>query len=121
MKYDEAKTSLKELKQRAKKLRKTLGHLEGDVRDAKASDQLYYLSKSSLRWLPLTSVQKVRVNAALGSKKDPTRFLSPGQRQLAKQLAAKGPAVQKKLAKLRPPTDPYRWAQYLSDLRKRLK
>ena len=40
----------------------------GEKRIAKASDQLYYLSLSHLRLVPLTSRQAVQVNAALGAE-----------------------------------------------------
>lgn len=121
VKFDETETSLKELKQRAKKLRNSLGQLEGKVRAAKASDQLYYLSQSKLRWLPLTELQRVRVNAALGKRMDPNKFLSPAQRKLAKRLAGLPKAAAKKLTGLRPPALPNRWAAYLRELRRRLK
>ena len=55
-------------------------------RRAKESDQLYYLQNAPYRLLPLTPLQAVRVNAALGTKGDPARWLTPGQRGLAAKL-----------------------------------
>lgn len=52
------------------------------IRDAKASDQLYYVERSTLRHLPLTPLQTRRVNAALYLKQDPAVWLSPRQREL---------------------------------------
>lgn len=50
---------------------------------AKASDQKYYLEASPLRLLPLTRLQRVRVNSALGRRMDPRIFLSRSQIQMA--------------------------------------
>jgi hypothetical protein len=60
--------------------------LEGQVRRSKESDQLYYLRKSALRHLDLTPLQSLRVNAALGRKERPGKWLSPRQVARAKEL-----------------------------------
>ncbi|MEZ4654341.1 MAG: VPGUxxT family thioredoxin-like (seleno)protein, type 2 [Candidatus Eisenbacteria bacterium] len=62
----------------------------GEVRTASETDQLYYLRHSKFNGLPLTSLQQVRVNAAMGDGTDPTRWLSPRQRAglLAPESAA---------------------------------
>lgn len=39
----------------------------------------YYLSQTPYRYLPLTSMQAIRVNQALAERKNPDVFLSPGQ------------------------------------------
>ncbi|MFQ5429922.1 MAG: VPGUxxT family thioredoxin-like (seleno)protein, type 2 [Phycisphaerae bacterium] len=39
----------------------------------------YYLAQTPYRYVPMTGLQASRVNAALGRKQDPKRFLSPGQ------------------------------------------
>lgn len=39
----------------------------------------YYLSNSKYRDIPMTEIQKCRVNSALGEGLDPSEFLSPGQ------------------------------------------
>ena len=41
----------------------------------------YYLSHSNYRFIPMTEIQKCRVNSALGEQQSPEEFLSP--RQLA--------------------------------------
>ncbi|MCZ6816368.1 MAG: VPGUxxT family thioredoxin-like (seleno)protein, type 2 [Planctomycetota bacterium] len=42
----------------------------------------YYLSKSPMRFVPMTGLQACRVNAAVGAKGDARSFLSPRQVQL---------------------------------------
>lgn len=44
----------------------------------------YYLSRHELRFVPMTALQQLRVNAALGTGDDPQPFLSPRQRELAR-------------------------------------
>ena len=54
-------------------------------RDAKASDQKYYLRKTAYHYLPLTEVQAARLNAMLAdgeTKPRPDTVLSPSQRAL---------------------------------------
>ena len=53
--------------------------LTEDPRDAKESDQLYYLRDTAMRYLPLTPLQARRVNGALFQAKNPEKWLSPGQ------------------------------------------
>ena len=77
--------------------------LAGRPRAASASDQLYYLQRSTFGRLPLTELQARRVNGALGDKSDPRRFLSPRQTQLAALLAS---AQRAQLAGLARPADP---------------
>ncbi|MFT7663845.1 MAG: hypothetical protein ACI87A_002072 [Planctomycetota bacterium] len=56
------------------------------AKDAKASDQLYYLKRSPLHKLTLSPLQKTRVNAALRLGKSGTEWLSPKQKLAADQL-----------------------------------
>ncbi len=57
--------------------------VDGEFREASASDQKYYLHRSPLRDLALSPRQAVRVNAALASDRDPLVYLSPRQRAMA--------------------------------------
>lgn len=61
---------------------------KGKVRDAKASDQKFALNRSPLRFLPLTSWQATKVNAALRLSTDSDKWLSPRQLLLAKEVKA---------------------------------
>lgn len=60
---------------------------QDEARPSKTSDLLYYLRKSPLRYLPMSNLQRIRVNAALGTKGDPHFWLSPRQAKLAPKLA----------------------------------
>lgn len=59
---------------------------DGKLRDAKDSDQLYYIERSPYRYLPLTPLQARRVNGALYGKKDPAAWLSPRQTELLRRI-----------------------------------
>tara|TARA_R110002126_G_scaffold106107_3_gene240844 strand:+ start:21764 stop:22462 length:699 start_codon:yes stop_codon:yes gene_type:complete len=54
---------------------------EGDARPAKDSDRHYELRKSALHHVPLTPMQRTKVNAALGSNGKPEAWLSPRQKE----------------------------------------
>lgn len=43
-------------------------------------DHLFYLKKSPYKHLPLTDLQKTKINAALGTKQNPEVYLSPKQK-----------------------------------------
>ena len=50
------------------------------------SDPKHYLSQTIYRYIPMTSLQASRVNAAIGSGRAPDDYLSPGQRELLKYI-----------------------------------
>jgi hypothetical protein len=58
------------------------------TRQVQKSEQKYYLRNSELAYLPLTELQAVKMNAALGeqSAADPEGYLSPRQRQLLQRV-----------------------------------
>ncbi|MGI9516540.1 MAG: VPGUxxT family thioredoxin-like (seleno)protein, type 2 [Pirellulaceae bacterium] len=58
------------------------------TRDAKESDQKYYLRNSVYRHLPLTELQAVKINGALDpdNPSDPAVHLSPRQREMLVQI-----------------------------------
>ncbi len=60
--------------------------LDAPARSAKASDQKFALNHSELRHLPLTPMQATKVNADLRAGKDPSRRLSPRQRELREAI-----------------------------------
>ena len=99
---------------------------DGEMRAAKASDQLYYLGRSPHRWLPLTPMQARQVNAALGAKAlgakvagtdaQPADFLSPRQLALAARIAKLGDAAEAELSKNERPAKVAGLAAYEKEL-----
>lgn len=61
-------------------------------RKAKPADQKYYLEKSILRLLPLTEIQKMHVNSALGRRISAEKILSPKQARMLSVIKAKAKA-----------------------------
>jgi hypothetical protein len=61
---------------------------ERSVRPAPDSDDKRQLRAHPLRHLPMTEAQRTKVNAELGARGDPGRWLSPRQRRLAAALVA---------------------------------
>ncbi len=62
--------------------------VDGAMRDAKASDQKYYLLQTRYRHLPMTELQATKVNANLAANKPVDGLLSPRQRALFAQIEA---------------------------------
>lgn len=60
--------------------------LDGAVRPAPESDQRYQQRRSLLRYLPMSDLQSVRINAALGAREPSASYLSPLQQSLFKKL-----------------------------------
>lgn len=76
--YDESVVSQKELDKFAQKGNNT------PIQKSKFRldrDEQYYLKKSPYRFLPLSDIQRTKINHAISSRKDPTMYLSPTQKQ----------------------------------------
>jgi hypothetical protein len=115
--YDATRISYRKLVKAARQLKCAAVPTKGVVKDAKLSDQLYYLRKSAWNAVPATPIQRVRMNAALARRQDPAIYLSPRQRKVA-ELVRK--ARVKKLEGMEPPPDPYALGAYEQKLRKRI-
>jgi peptide methionine sulfoxide reductase MsrA len=101
---------------RAVKLRK-----DQPTRDAKASDQKYYLAHTPLKHLPLTEVQATKLNAAVKAKsRDYGKYLSPRQRELLAQVIARQKSSPDALTGYVFPRDPGKLAKFETQLRERL-
>ncbi len=48
---------------------------------ASGKDEDYYLQHSKYKYLPLTSLQRTKINSALGNRKNPELYLSPSQKE----------------------------------------
>ena len=49
-------------------------------------DEDYYLQHSDYKYLPLSPLQRTKINSALGSKKNPSIYLSPSQKKWLKEI-----------------------------------
>ena len=56
-------------------------------------DEDYYIQHSQFKYLPLSEVQKTKINSALGSRQDAQRYLSPKQQQWLKRVGKSGSKV----------------------------
>ncbi|HEX9793420.1 MAG TPA: VPGUxxT family thioredoxin-like (seleno)protein, type 2 [Planctomycetota bacterium] len=75
------------------------------TRTAKASDQLWYLRQSPLRFVPMSALQQRRVNAALAAEESPYRVLSRRQIHLGEIVPALDAEQLGGLAELPPLTE----------------
>jgi hypothetical protein len=85
-------------------------------RPAKAGDHEYYLRESAYAWLPLTPLQRVRVNARLAGARAADDLLSPAQRALLVRVTEKSG----ELRGLEPPLDLAELWRYRAELEERL-
>jgi hypothetical protein len=87
---------------------------------AKESDELYYLGRSPLRFLPLSPLQAQHVNAALGAGTDPLVVLSPRQARLAERIERRLERAPTALESLRRPASASELIDYTRELERRL-
>lgn len=82
----------------------------GEVLDTRTVQQYHLAQRPEYSLLPLTALQATRMNAAIASRQDPDRFLSPGQKALKAKLEAvlKGSDAKRKdaLKALKPDRSP---------------
>jgi hypothetical protein len=117
--YDESRLSYPALVRAAGEQRCAVRAGDGGAaeREAAGDDHLHALAASPLRWLPLTPMQAMRVNAALAAGRDGLEFLSPRQRELARRTSALSPGAARRLAGLARPDDVDALAAYERRLR----
>ena len=85
-------------------------------RPAPESDHEYYLKGTPFAVLPLTPLQRVRINAFLASGRRGEDWLSPAQRALLERVKEK----RSELTGLEPPRDVQELWRYRAELEKRL-
>lgn len=84
------------------------------------TQQQYDLAQDpAYHYLPLTTLQATKVNAALGSGESPDGFLSPSQRALHDRLA-KDVSLLARLKRLAPDRSPDGISAYAADLERML-
>ena len=82
--FDESQVSLMELNNYAS----NEGFFAIDIHQGYKIDERpqYYLSKSSFRYLPLTKVQRSRINVAIPYNNQPEKYLSPKQTRMYQDI-----------------------------------
>jgi hypothetical protein len=90
------------------------------MRKAEATEYLYHLQHSFLRFVPLTELQATRVNADLAQAKDPAHWMSPRQRALAQRIDRTLRADPERMAGLKRPARTAELAGYAADVEARL-
>jgi hypothetical protein len=93
-------------------------------RDAQTSDQHYYLRKHAARWLPLTTIQATKINAAIPADMEIAEWLSPRQLKLLERISeilAENPLAFDGLTELPDEADLVPHARRLNDRIKRFR
>jgi len=88
VKYDATKISKEALNTFAKANKMSPVNSKNKFKWAE-KDEDYYLQHSQLKFLPLSQVQKTKINSALGNRKSPLPYLSPKQKQWLTKVDAK--------------------------------
>ena len=78
--FDESTISKKDLDNYAKSAK--CQPVKGNSKYRTDKDPQYYLKNSPYKYLPLSEIQKSRINSALGQRADATVYLSPTQKKL---------------------------------------
>lgn len=82
--FDESQVSLVELNNYASKEGFFALNVSQDFKTDESPQ--YYLSKSSFRYLPLTKVQRSRINVAILYNSQPEKYLSPKQTRMYEDI-----------------------------------
>ncbi|GGG11160.1 hypothetical protein GCM10011344_09840 [Dokdonia pacifica] len=85
--YDDRKVDIKELDTYAKRNNFTPITEDNSYLPAR-NDEDYYLRHTLYKYLPLSNLQKTKINSALGKRKDATVYLSPRQQEWLKEIQA---------------------------------
>jgi hypothetical protein len=93
---------------------------DGKSSERPRSDRTHALNASPLRFLPLTSMQAMKVNSAVAAGDDARRWLSPRQVELARKVDAALARDAKKLDGLERPSSIAALWDYAEQLRRRL-
>ncbi len=86
--YDKNKIAIKELDTYAKRNRFTPIDFDTSYRPA-SNDEDYYLRNTDYKYLPLSNLQKTKINAALGKRQSASIYLSPRQQKWLQEIKNK--------------------------------
>jgi hypothetical protein len=87
--YDAKILDIKELDTYAKRNKFTPIDFDKSYRPA-SNDEDYYLRRTDYKYLPLSDLQKTKINTALGNRKNPAMYLSPRQLKWLQEIKTKG-------------------------------
>jgi len=90
------------------------------VKDAKSSDQKYYLIQTPLKHLPLTETQATKINAALKARQAFKNWLSPEQVTLLRRVVSAVEKDEEALAEFQCPRKMSELAEYTARLEQAL-
>ncbi len=90
------------------------------IKDAKASDQKYYLIQTPLRHLPMSETQATKINSALKSRQSFESLLSPKQQNLLRRIIAVSKNDRSALTGFQFPADLSKLAAYSEKLNEKL-
>ena len=98
--YDETKTDLAKIGEQASKVScadaiytdqvvKTSIPTKKEGSYRKDNQDKYYLRHTDYQYIPLTAIQQTKINSAIGSKQNPSKYLSPRQTEMLASLKSK--------------------------------
>lgn len=93
---------------------------KNSIRDAKASDQKYYLIQTPLRHLPLSETQATKINSALNFRQPYETWLSPRQKKLLGRVVAATKHDKNALKSFQYPVQASNLAKYTAELTDKL-
>lgn len=107
--YDETKTDLAKIGEQASKVScadaiysdqvvNTSIPTKKEGKYRKDSQDKYYLRHTDYQYIPLTDIQQTKINSAIGSKQNPSKYLSPRQNELLVSLKSKKNQLDKDFA-----------------------
>jgi hypothetical protein len=85
--FDNSKTKLPILVEKAKS--ENISYEQKSSKFRKDKDPQYYIKNSKYKHIPLTRLQKTKINAALKSDGNPDKYLSPTQKEFLAQSISK--------------------------------
>ncbi len=107
--YDDTKTDLAKIGEQASKVRcadaiytdqvvNTAIPTKKEGKYRKDRQDKYYLRHTDYQYIPLTDIQQTKINSAIGSKQNPSKYLSPRQTELLTSLKSKQNQLDKEFA-----------------------
>ena len=87
-----------------------------EATDTSTTQQYHLANRKAYHYLPLTALQATKVNVSLANKEDPSRWLSPTQKQLSERIALLLEKQSRSLKSLTPDRSPIGIIRYAAQL-----